>query len=383
MDAASSGTESSPLDLDELAWDADAFVVGHLGEEGLDELVAAMLDFEVFPIFLWARQPAEVAEKASSLADALRPHLEGRDEVGANLVEKMSRALVFDRDPAKGLLELATSPQFRHIPASLLRPPSRDSKVLQALPWLDDHLDNRGLLTVSGSMDPQPDVVFIGEWAIPYHQFLRRGFDARVNDALVVELLRLREKGATVQVAIDERRMYPRQHYRRVLEFDFWGGPHFTEASLDDPARRGADIRWHGWPSGAELLPWELDEHASVRTALDGTLRTIEIEEVTRPSLVRDSDVQLVRYVHALRDIERHVFTHVDGAVRFYDRDVYEGRRSARWPDGPSNEPLGRRKVFRADGSIGTSDWCEVVTQSFRGNRLVLEALAELGGSGE
>ena len=374
---------SSTLDLEALAWDAESLVVRCVGEQALTDLVEAMLDFETFPVFLWGHQPAAVASKASALVNALGPCLERPSAEARRIIAEMSRALVFHHDRAKGLLELATRPRFGHLPAALLAPPELSSRVLSAIPWLGDHMDNRGLLKLTPRMQPQPDVLYVGEWAIPYNQFLRRGFGSRINDGLVSELLRLQAQGAAVRIAIDERRMHPRSAHARVFEFDFWSGPPFTAVALDDPQRRGVDVRWHGWPDGAGLLPWEIDEHASVRTALVGSIRTIEIEEVTSPSLVRDSSVQLVRYVHAERDVERHVFVHTDGAVRFYDRAVYEGRREVRWPTGPENDPIGRRKVFRVDGAIATSDWAEVVAQWFRGNRMILEALAGLGGRTE
>ena len=212
----------------------------------------------------------------------------------------------------------------------------------------------------------------------PINQFLRRNFGARVNDTLIGELLRAGAAGATVQVAIDERRLMARGDYRRYLERDYWNGPPMSEESLDDPNRRGVEILQHGWPAGKERLPWSVEEHLSIRTYLSDATRTIEIEEITYPTLLRESEFQLVRYLHAERDIERHRFTHMDGAVRFYDRGMYEARREVRWPTGPENGPEGRRKVFRLDGEISTTDWVEIVAQWLRGSELLLEALAEL-----
>jgi hypothetical protein len=349
-----------------------------VGADALDDLVAAMLDYDAYPVFLWGSQPEPVAARAAAVAEALRSRLDGLAESGLPALQDPRLAMVLDADPPKRLLQLATQPRFNAIPLTLLHPPLGTSRVLTSIPSLADHIDNRGLLELVDEIEPQPDVVFVRDWAVPYHQFLRRGFGSRVNDALVGELLKLRDAGATVRLAIDERRMHPRRAYRRYVERDYWSGPAITEETLDDPSRRGVEIRQHGWPVGRARLPWSTEEHASVRTYLSGRIRTIEIEEITAPSLLRESTVQLVRYLHAQRDIERHVFFHVDGAVRAYDRAAYEARRGVRWPSSAANEPMNRRKVFRVDGEISTADWVETVAQWFRGSELVGEALAGL-----
>jgi hypothetical protein len=167
-------------------------------------------------------------------------------------------------------------------------------------------------------------VLLVGEWAMPYHQLLRRAFTSGVNDVLIAKVLRLWGSGLGVRVAIDERRLHARADHVRIEERDYWAGPPFTAARIDDPTVPSPDIRWHGWPAGSNLMPWEIDEHLSVRTSLDGVIRTIEIEEVTSPSLERESAYRLVRYIHVHRDITQHTFVHVDGSVRYYNRSVYE-----------------------------------------------------------
>jgi hypothetical protein len=366
------------IDLDELAQEAAALVASLVGDDRLDDIVAKMLDHDAFPTFLWRDQPEPVAADAVALAEDLRPKLADLGEMDLGGLDDPRLTLVLDPDPPKRLLQLATTPRFRAIPRTLLDPPARTSKVLTAIPWLRDHIDDRGLLELVDGVEPQPDVVFIRDWAVPYHQFLRRGFGARVNDALTGELLKAHAAGANVRVAIDERRMLARADYRRYLERDYWNGPPINANMLDDPSRRGVEILQHGWPIGKERFLGNVEEHLSLRTYLRGTTRTIEIEEITLPTLLRESEFQLVRYLHAERDIHERQFTHVDGAVRFYDRAVYEARRGVRWPTGPVDAPIGRRKVFRVDGEISTTAWVEIVAQWFRGSELLLEALAEL-----
>lgn len=370
---------SATIDVDMLAERARALVVRLLGEDSLESLVGMMLDYEVSPTFLWSELAPPVTAAAARLGDELRPSVAALAGEDLEIVAMMSNTLIFDSDPARGLLELATPAGYFAIPPSLLEAPSPDSRVLTALPALGLNIDSRGLLVLDKIFEPAPDVLFVRDWAVPYHQFLRRGFGSRVNDVLLAQLLKLWRAGLSVRVAVDERRLHPRSEHRRFEERDYWSGPPLTDTWLDDARHAGPDIRWHGWPAGVQLLPWETaGDHVAVRASLTGATRTIEIEEVTADVLERYCDVQLVRYVHAERDIERHVFTHLDGAVRYYDRSVYEARRIIRWPTVDGESPSGRRKVFRVDGDMDTAPWVEVVASWFRGNRLVLEALEGL-----
>jgi hypothetical protein len=181
-------------------------------------------------------------------------------------------------------------------------------------------------------------------------------------------------------LAIDERRIHRREDHVQILEKDYWNGPPLSDARLDDPNRRGPEILEHRWPEDADPLPWDNTEQASIRTTLDGARRTIEIEELARPTSSRRSDYQLVRYAHAIRDIERHAFIHLDGAVRYYTSQAYESRRQGRWAQKEDQQPTGRRKVFRVDGELDTAAWTDLVALWFHGNQLVVEALAGLAG---
>jgi hypothetical protein len=369
------------IDTDLLIARANDLVGRLVDGRSLDRLLATMIDYEVQPAFLWHQPYAEVRAAAETAIDALRPHVEGLEGADKDILDEMARALlVFDQDPSKGLLALAMQPRYYSIPDSLLDPPTRDSRVLAAIPELAERIDKRGLLDIADRWDPRPDVLFVGRWAVPYHQLLRRSFSSRVNDMLVGHLLNLRRTGLQVRIAIDERRMHPRSEHVRFEERDTWSGPPFRESRIDDPAVRRTEVTTYGWPIGVTRLPWEADERVSVRTSLADGIRTVEIEEITAPSPRSASGLHLVRYLHAQRDIGRHVFVHADGAVRYYIPASYEARREARWPTGTGDDSVDRRKVWRVDGDMGTARWSELVALWFRGSRLVLEALQGLGG---
>ena len=58
---------------------------------------------------------------------------------------------------------------------SLLDVPPASSRTLTILPELLEELDNRGLLDIEG-LDARPDILDVKDWAMPYHQLLRRSF---------------------------------------------------------------------------------------------------------------------------------------------------------------------------------------------------------------
>ena len=160
-------TARPTLDVDSLALEADGLVARLVGVDRLDELVNKMLDHDAYPTFLWRDQPKPVAIAANALADDLRLRLEDLEDSGSGF-DDPRLSLTFDPDRAKRLLQLATSPRFRSIPSTLLQPPAHDSRVLSAIPWLRDHIDDRGLLELADGIEPQPDVLLIREWAVPY-----------------------------------------------------------------------------------------------------------------------------------------------------------------------------------------------------------------------
>ena len=366
----------SNIDVDRLQNDAQAVVARLIGDAALGDLVTAMLDHETPPVFLWRLDYPTLKAIAERTERDLRDCLDAlRDEDKVLLAE--IRRLPFDRDPARALLEMATSPGYFALPASLLQPPEPSTRVFATLPRLIGRLDNRGLVDITG-LDARPDALFVDEWAIPYHQFLRRSFSSGINDALIGVLVLQARSGLRVHMAVDERRIHRAREHLRWEERDYWNGPALSETRLDDPHRHKVEVLVHRWPADAVQLPWDNVEQASVRTTLDGHLRTIEIEEVIDPARNAKCEFQLVRYVHAQRDIERHSFVHLDGAVRFYGPQAYEARRAARWPTADRQQPAGRRKVFRVDGDMDAATWSELVALWFRGNELVREALQAL-----
>ena len=352
-----------------------------VGAESLHRLVQVMLDHEIPPAFLWRRNVDPVEREAGDLAARLGSAV--RSPAAERRVRDVLAGMPgLERDPAKALMQLATSPGYFEIPDSLLDAPSPSSRVFSALPHLMDRLDHRALVHLNG-LRAKPGAVFVNEYALSYHQLLRRGFSSHVNDALLGYLFQLQRTNAVeLRAAIDERRLRLAKDYLEYLERDYWYGPHLTEDVLDRPDTRPSTLV-HRWtdPDDPRRL-FDPSEEFAIRLTLDGQIRTIEAEElVAQDRATTGSQFVLVRYLHAQRDISEHVFIHVDGAVRAYLPDIYARRRSVHgFPPHDKDLPSRYRKLFRVDGTITTSEWSQIVALWFRGNHLATEALEQLAG---
>jgi hypothetical protein len=110
----------------------------------------------------------------------------------------------------------------------------------------------------------------------------------------------------------------------------------------------------------------------SIRWTRDrGACKSVEIEEFLPPADQASGPV-LARYLHSIRDTERRVFVHCDGAVKAYDRSTYPTDLTTFAGRGKG---LHYRKVFRLDGPLTADEWSRLTALWFRGNRLVLEYL--------
>ena len=356
---------------------AEQLIRQALDDERFDRMIESMVRSDFGPELL-GRARFEGPESVTIGMSQVRGWLEGIGAEELALVERITRAAHAGSDPARALFRIGTQSAYWAIPESVLGLPDERSVVLEAIPELRDKVDRYGLVDLP-VFEALPDALLYKPHVLSYHQLLRRDFSFHVNDALTTELVTVAGAGARVSVAFDERRIRPRSSYQMSIEKDYWFGPPLDEARLDDRRRRDPETLVHRWPADKEWGPLDGPyEQATIYTKLDGSVRTIEIEELFDPRLAaQPCDLRLVRYLHAERDIEAQAFRHMDGAVRYYRPEAYEARRTMEWPRG-DGQPDGRRKVFRINGSIDTDTWSNIAALWFRGNELVCEALAAL-----
>jgi len=340
-----------------------------------EELVAVMIDLGVSPLYLSSDRWDRLVDVRTRAFDAL--HVWSADDpAGFKAVASKVPTELQSDDDATSLLEAATQTDFFVIADSTFRPPTAEDRAFASAPGLLERLDADGLVFLDG-LNAQPHGLLHGDRSFHYHQLLRRSFMSNVNYELVGTLTGIAASSSVrVRVALDERRMRYRAEHDAILERDHWYGPPLDDAILDDlHSLLGETV--HGDPREGRSShhPYVATFfHWTRGTGREDFYKTVEIEELV--AVAQDEDgLVLARYLHAIRDTQRRVFIHCDGAVKAYERASYprfvkDFRERER--------PAHYRKVFRLDGEIRTEQWSNVVAQWFRGNLLVKEYLSGL-----
>lgn len=348
----------------------------------LDELVFTMRDHLAQPITLPPVGPSAAAKQpnlslayercAAPLAEYLRRlPAATRAEVRSWLPWHLSEAE--DQRLPEAMLEVATGRGYYMLDLATFAAADAGARLYREHPDLLVNTDADGLLHVAG-YEAQPQALFHGGSAIPYHQFLRRNFNGNVNDTLTATLLAVGKSGrAALRLALDEQHLMAASAFSAYLEKDYWWGPPLSADSIDDPRKLGVTV--FGDPQSGLLheyprlyVDWSRDKENH---------KVVQIEELSEAHGARQSGLRLLRYLHAIRDIERGVFIHCDGAVRAYTDEQYGARAAKEYLTG--RESAGRyRKVFRLDGEIETNQWSDIAARWFRGNALMGEYLKSL-----
>ncbi|MDD2786022.1 MAG: hypothetical protein PHS79_03975 [Patescibacteria group bacterium] len=253
------------------------------------------------------------------------------------------------------------------------------SRVLAMYPELEKALTVRdSLLPVRGGVTPGHAWVGYKAHDIHVHPGLRRGYANRVHYGLLKMLWDCRAAGLEVSIAIDHFRICPKGVLRPVMELDRWFGAPFRREAVDDPRQVGTTLHERVY----DTSPFD---RAGLRTefswTLDGSLKTFVVEELPVPREEEGDRPVICRFVHSIRDIESHHFTHLDGAIKVYDSTLY-AERYAQAPDHTRAKVWAGDKVklFRIDvpnaeagPTLDDDAWMEIITSFFRGNELVLE----------
>lgn len=274
---------------------------------------------------------------------------------------------------AGALLEETVSELYSAFRPGELSPPSREDRVFRQHPDLLDRVDEDGLLDLAG-LDARPSTIIHEGSALHYHPLLRRHFTSHVNDGLVQTLLTIGgDRANCLRVAVDADHLMPAAEFRPYFERDFWFGPPLSRDALDDPRAVGVTV--HGDPEQGFLheyprlfVDWRLNKEGR---------KVVQLEELSDHHSASRGGFRILRYLHAIRDIQRGVFVHCDGAVRAYDAPAY-ARRVERMFVTERQSATHYRKLFRVDGVITTDQWSNVVAQWFRHNHLVIEYLASI-----
>jgi len=163
-----------------------------------------------------------------------------------------------------------------------------------------------------------------------------------------------------------------------VMELEYWHGPRYD----DDIEKIPSGVSEHGSTPGERVYSGISRTHIwwkDPETRYNGgngmrRVRTFEIEELIEdPSPGLDREEYGCRYAHAEYDLEQRAISHFDGAIRAYGGDAYLERIDARIDRAGKHSRY--TKLFRLDGALPISNWKVVLTDFYRGNRLLPEYL--------
>jgi hypothetical protein len=164
---------------------------------------------------------------------------------------------------------------------------------------------------------------------------------------------------------------------RNLFELERWRGPLYSDDITLIPegvAEHKADERTKLY-EGVDRTQvwWKAPESRRINGKLNG-YRTFEIEELTENPAVGLYEKQFgCRYAHAEFSADEGAITHFDGAVRAYAWEPYLERIEA------SIDRAGKHadytKVFRFDGALSIPHWKRLLSDFFRGNKLIPEYL--------
>lgn len=340
-------------------------------------LVLAMRDHGVPPLML----------PVTDGADGVR---EKYDDCRARLAEALGSATpeqlvdlkgglpwhLKDIEVCDALLQDATwDLYFQFSPSEMESRPIGD-RVFRRYPDIAGRLDEEGLIDLSG-LAAQPTGILHRESVLHYHPLLRRHFTSRINDVLIQTLLTVAGRGDNrLRIAIDSEHLAPASAFHSSFEKDYWYGPQISPAALDDPRSTGTTVHADPRTGPSNEYPrlfvdWRVDKEGR---------KVVQIEELSDHYSATRGGFRLLRYLHAIRDVQSGVFVHCDGAVRAYDPAAYASRAAKQFVTGRESA-TGYRKLFRLDGEIATDEWSHVVAKWFRHNKLALEYLGSLADS--
>ncbi|MDQ3913800.1 MAG: hypothetical protein M3285_02790 [Actinomycetota bacterium] len=257
-------------------------------------------------------------------------------------------------------------------------------RAFAAAPHLPTKRTKDGLYKLDDDLLLHDHYAVLDKVAIPPSMFLRRHFGGTPSfDFLRRLALLAQHPGRSVAVGLDTAHSAPVADVVTVFEEDYWYGPPFSLAGIDDPGQVGVTRHWTRppvqplhYPVAVTEFRWQLNSE---------TQKALEIEETYFP-LEPEWDPQaghpwfINRYVHSLRDMDKGSFVHLDGAVKLFAKEGYDPYERR-----PKRSGLHYKKLFRVDGAIPNDDWMQLVAHYLRGNDHVHEYFGEtsLPESGE
>lgn len=240
-------------------------------------------------------------------------------------------------------------------------------------PFIGEYLDEDGLFQIKDSKNINNFGIKVGNYYIIYHHWLRR-YHSRKNNFnvdLIKNLIDVLKKydGIKVKISVDLNMVGIVGTERNYMERDFWYGPKFIRKDI---SKIPDGVAVHGIrnESGKFRQIYKTDFFWHTKN----NVKTLEIEELVDKAYPIDLDVEKgypAKYVHTEFDLDAKKFVHLDGAIRIYNENNWEKRKTI-----DINKFTGvadRIKLFRVDHELEFEDWLKLVHFFFRSNEHIIE----------
>lgn len=353
-----------------------------LDKKNLNELIKKARHFNIFPIDLPRYFRSEtghpIAEPLSELVDEGEGYLRtaSKSEI-ESLLDCLNPGIRMMMGRTEDLRRIALYYVVAELQKSyfsfkgIVKQNIRESEVLKIYPELENRIDKDGLLQLDDQFTLHDGGIEYRGHILHYHQFLRRNYTSNPNFDFLGRLSVYRNKirgNNTFRVAIDHRRIMPKDFYERIFEFDTWYGPPFDREKLDDPNAVGVTVIKRNKNSLFDLTN-KLDRTEFFWSYNEG-IKTLEIEEVSDISYTFDSYF-FNRYIHSEREVQNEITRHIDGAVKVYLNANYSDRFHGQMPK--EAKCYKKIKLWRIDGDIDLENWISLISFFFKSNEMIIE----------
>ncbi len=229
-------------------------------------------------------------------------------------------------------------------------------------------------------------IAYGNSYVIPFHYSIER-YNLGLSDGFLRILSNFvaEHSSAILRVKISEDTLIDMSRFRDSMTRAYIRGPKSispTKLQSDSfPENTSGVVTEHRWVEDGSreslLSKWLFPiEGFQVLWSRNGSLKTFQAEEVVRPSntSAREGAIVYNRYVHAIWDTTKGLFSHFDGGIRGYAEQTYSKRVA-------SDIRIGRElsnsyvKLWRLDGEIPFENWATLLVKYFYGHNLAAEYL--------
>ena len=340
-----------------------------MNPDSLDQLASHCLATGVDPLFGLFRLPRELDEVKNSLIDEVKEsggrfdiekyaHLPNQPELWL-IVETVKKAI-----EKKYVASFLDFDQFIN---------SFNDNFSGLTDEVEKSGDDHGLLNVSKEFLPEKGFPFV-QWLEFKGDalFISRSLPGASNGTLELSeslLFLIRNPKMKLKIRPDCFRKQPVSDAFPRFELAHWHGRPFNFKWV----RKLRDEQLAEYGPGDSFLDghcteflWSPKKDAMVQFSME------ELPHKAEGNLEQAEETIFTRFIHAIFDPEKEIFTHLDGAMHIYEKFDYEDRiYHCNLKD--FNKSYRKAKIFRIDGEIDYEAFRHAVGAFYKWNRMPIE----------